>query len=333
MSTLPALVEEIGSSLGRSSQATRMRALAELVDLLFELSERVSAEIVEVLDEVMVRSVPLADLQARVAAAERLGNSARAPRGIVRKLASDDAIVVAWPVLTRSDALDDQDLMAVAAEKSPDHRIAICTRARLSAMVTDFLVSFPERAVGHAIAGNGGAQLTPVAASTLVDRSRDDETLQDLMGLRVDLAPPVAATLLAIVREGVGRALTARLPTPSVAKPIAVLPEELEIRALALERRSGEVEILFSRVTGLSRAQSRRLLTEPDNDFLVIACRACGWSWPTARALLKLRDPSLTERHQLHAAETTFDSVGSATAERVLRFLIRSGSRVRAARR
>ena len=327
VSTLPALIGEIGTSLGRSPKATRMRALADLVDLLFALAERVPGDVVEQLDDVLVRCVPLADLKARVAAAERLGPWARAPRGILQTLASDDAIVVAWPVLTRSAALDDQALMAVAAEKSPDHRLAICTRSRLSPMVTDFLVSFPERAIGHAIAGNVGAQLSAVSASTLVDRSRDDETLQDLMGLRVDLSPPMAAALLGIVRDGVSRTIVSRLPAASLAKPIVILPDELELRGLALEKRAGEVEILFSRVTGLARSASRRLLTDPANDFLVIVCKARGWSWPTVRALLALRDPALVERHQFHAAEATFDAVATATAERVLRFLLRSGTK------
>ncbi len=44
-------------------------------------------------------------------------------------------------------------------------------------------------------------------------------------------------------------------------------------------------------------------------------------SWRTVRTLLRLRDPSLTERHHFRRAEETFDGLASATAARVLHFL------------
>lgn len=331
MDALPTLLAEITASLGRGAGAVHGGALSGLADLLLQGGGRLSEEQAGLIDEVMIRYAPAADIPARARVADRIAGSSHAPKGILRVLAMDDAIAVARPVLARADRLDDQDLMGAATGKGRDHRLAICERRILSELVTDILVACPERDVGLALARNAGARFSLSAAARLVERSREDEALQDLMAARTDLTAQLSAALLRVVRESARARVVAAMPADSQARQAIPggeprrLPGEADLADLARTGRPGEVEQLFAILTGLSRDLSRRLLTEPENELLLVVGKAMGWSLPTMRALLAARDPALVQRYQFRRAETTFEAVATATAERVLRFLSPSG--------
>jgi uncharacterized protein (DUF2336 family) len=92
----------------------------------------------------------------------------------LRSLAHDE-IVVARPILSRSERLTDDDLMAVAVAKGRDHMLAISERRFLTEPVTDFLVSRGDRVVVHAVAGNPGARFPEGGITKLIDKARADE--------------------------------------------------------------------------------------------------------------------------------------------------------------
>ena len=90
----------------------------------------------ELLDNVLDGAEPVA----RQELAERLASRAGAPPRIVVRLAND-LIAVAGPLLINSPVLEDDDLAALAAGKSPDHQLAIAKRTQLSARITDVLIA------------------------------------------------------------------------------------------------------------------------------------------------------------------------------------------------
>src|SRR5580704_8958796 len=63
-----------------------------------------------------------------------------APIEVIRRMAHDDEIEVAGPVLVRSTRLSDDDLIRIAETRSQQHQLAISGRALLIEMVTDVLV-------------------------------------------------------------------------------------------------------------------------------------------------------------------------------------------------
>jgi uncharacterized protein (DUF2336 family) len=109
------------------------------------------------------------------------------PSNIVCKLAFDDAIEVAAPVLRHSERLGVEDLVANAKSKSQAHLLAISQRKSLHEDVTDVLVSRGDRDVVHSVAKNPGAKFSDSGFWRLVRRSEDDVVLMLEVGGRRDI--------------------------------------------------------------------------------------------------------------------------------------------------
>jgi len=76
------------------------------------------------------------------------------------KLAFDDSIEVAGPVLRESGRLDAKTLVANARTKSQPHLLAISKRKSLEDAVTDVLVTRGNREVVNSVANNNGARFS-----------------------------------------------------------------------------------------------------------------------------------------------------------------------------
>ena len=64
-----------------------------------------------------------------------------------------------------------------------------------------------------------------------------------------------------------------------------------------------------------------RLMSGDRPDPILILCKASGWGWPTARAIMTARPGTKgTSSQGLDAAFTNFERLSPATAQRVLRF-------------
>ena len=78
----------------------------------------------------------------------------------MRRLAKDDDIAVAGPVLAQSPRLAEADLVDIARTKSQAHLLAISGRAGIGEAVTDVLVRRGDREVVRSVADNQPAQLS-----------------------------------------------------------------------------------------------------------------------------------------------------------------------------
>ena len=124
----------------------------------------------------------LAELSARLAPVDN------APIEVIRRLARDDEIIVAAPVLSQSARLTTHDLVDIAQTKSQAHLLAISGRApSWSRSVTDQLLSRGDREVKHKLAKNAGARFSETGFTTLVKSAETDESLAKKVGLRLDL--------------------------------------------------------------------------------------------------------------------------------------------------
>jgi uncharacterized protein (DUF2336 family) len=161
--------------------------LRELTDIFLE-SQRNPRER-ELFDEVADKVLDFVDAPARQHLAERLAIRADAPRRVVVRLAGD-AIAIAAPLLARSPVLTDDDLIALAQEKSQDHLAAIARRGSLPAPVTDVLIARGRADVLEAVAANPAARFSAAGAEALIDKARDRETLWRRLARRRDV--PIA---------------------------------------------------------------------------------------------------------------------------------------------
>ena len=85
------------------------------------------------------------DQGARRAGAAAWRRSATRRSKLVRRLAKDDDIAVAGPVLTQSPRLPETDLVEIAKTKSQAHLLAISGRTGIAEAVTDVLVRRGDR--------------------------------------------------------------------------------------------------------------------------------------------------------------------------------------------
>ena len=140
----------------------------------------------------------------------RLAPVANAPVEVVRRLAKDDDIAVAGPVLPQSRRLAEADLVDIARTKSQAHLLAISGRAGIAEPVTDVLVRRGDREVVRKRCGQSRRRGCPKSASpTLVDRAEKDGVLAEKVGLRADIPPRLFRDLLLKATEVVQQRLLA----------------------------------------------------------------------------------------------------------------------------
>ena len=84
---------------------------------------------------------------------------------IVRTLARDDSIEVAGPVLTHSNRLTEEDLVACVKGRSQDRLLAVSKRTSLSETIGDLLVTEGNQEVVRSVAKNQGARFSQTWAS------------------------------------------------------------------------------------------------------------------------------------------------------------------------
>jgi uncharacterized protein (DUF2336 family) len=344
MHSLADLIAEIDGSLEQRSGGERGRTLARITDLFLLRADEYDSDLVAIFDAVMQRLSGSVGVSERAEMAHRLSSSVVAPPGLLRVLAHDE-IDVARPVLAQS-SLADQDLMAVAIAKGREHLLAICARARVAECVSDVIVSRGDSKASQALVANPGARLSPVSMATLIDQSRLNESLQELLGQRQDLSDAHARDLVEVVkaaaREQLVSSLSGDKPSEVAAKPApgpGGNPEsaraaiqhlaatgflnEDRLAAFATEGRRDEATATFAKMVELPQGYVDRLFEEVDNELLVVIGRAQGWDWETMRALLKLRNPKLVKPHQFWHAAETFKSMPTSTARQTLDYIKR----------
>src|SRR5437870_524561 len=132
-----AFFHEIESVVATAPERRRAEMLRRVTDLFIVGSPDFSANEIGLFDEVLGRLIADIESSARAMLAERLAPIANAPRGTLCKLALDDSIDVAGPVLVQSGCLDDATLVEAATRRSQEHLLAISRRHALSEAVTD----------------------------------------------------------------------------------------------------------------------------------------------------------------------------------------------------
>jgi uncharacterized protein (DUF2336 family) len=212
MIPLDSVIEQLESAIG-SRSASRCALISEGITELFATqAPKLSDAEVEVFDELLTRLMIEIEVAARAIMAVRLGPIRNAPPKAIRKLAFDDAIEVATPVLAQSERLTDEDLAENASQKSQDHLLAIAGRPVLNQLVTDILVKRGDRRVLLRTVGNKGAKLSGIGFSVVVERSEDDDELAVCVGSRAEMPRHLFRQLVAKASQTVRATLTAAHP-------------------------------------------------------------------------------------------------------------------------
>lgn len=350
---ISSLIDELEDAIASGSPEKRLASLWRVIDLFTDGAGRYSDEQIALFDGVILRLAAEIEAKARAKLARRLAPVAHAPAKVIRSLAFDDDTSVACPVLSRSERLDDADLIATAGAKSQDHLHAIAQRASLSAAVTDVLVDRGDREVVRSVAKNAGARFSDAGFGKLVARARGDETLALRMGTRRDIPrhhflkllgtasasvrkklnaanPQFAAAVHDAVAEVVGNIrCELRNASPAHAAACAQVERlhqrgrlgEADVYDYARERKFDETAVALSLMCGIPLDVVDRALLDDNADMVLILVRAAHCSWTTAKAVLLMQaaDRGIAA-HDLDRALRSFQRLGSDTARRVLEF-------------
>src|SRR6266849_7141230 len=139
MTHVKSFLRDLDDAVSRGTADSRTRALWHATDLL--IAGRYSDDEIWTFGEVIGRLADEIEVAARAQLAQRLARNDVAPVNIIHKLAFDDSVEVAGPVLRESGQLDAKALVANARTKSQPHLLAISKRKSIEETVTDVLVT------------------------------------------------------------------------------------------------------------------------------------------------------------------------------------------------
>jgi uncharacterized protein (DUF2336 family) len=349
MSASRSILHELNEAISRGSAESREKAMWYAADMLSV--GNYSEEDIWVFGEVIGRLADSIEVAARAKLSTRLAHASYAPVNVIEKLAFDDAIDVARPVLTHSNQLDSKTLIRNIRAKSQSHLLAISERKSIPSVVTDELVTRGNQQVVHAVAENKRAQISDFGFLHMIKRSSGDSVLVEQLGCRKDIPRQMFQQLISKASADVRRKLEHERPDligeirTSVVEVTGSLQssfgpatksyfetkraitsrhqrgllDEASIVEYALAHKIEETSIGLSLLCALPvRAVELALL---DREMILILARARGFAWNTAMALLFLgaKEHRVNAR-DLEKLEAEFKRLDAATSRQVLEY-------------
>jgi len=209
------------------SSERRRELLRQVTDLFFVSPEGHAAGEMALFDDVLTQLSSEMEEAVRAELAERMADAAAPPRRLVRGLASD-SFRVAEPVLTRSTALTEDDLLRVAGAGDQNHLRAISRRVTVPERVSEAIVERGDDATLVVLLRNDGAALSRAAHEAAVDRAAVNPDLHEAVVDRHALPPDLLNEMYFVVE--------ARLRDRILAKNAELDPAQLDA-ALASGRK------------------------------------------------------------------------------------------------
>lgn len=350
MAAPASLIPELNDMLQNGTAERRARTLQRITSLFLSGAGQYSEEHVDLFDGIFVRLIDEIEAKARAELAHQLAPMNNAPIEAVRRLANDDDIDVAGPVLTQSSRLPETDLVDIARTKSQAHLLAISGRTGIAEKVTDELVRRGDRQVVRKVAENPQARLSEHSFSDLVNRAEKDGVLAEKVGSRSDIPPRLFRELLLKATEVVQQRLlaAARPETQAeIRRVLARVAEEMGAKSrdytaarqtiaslgrqgklnesalvdFAAAGRHDEIVVALAELCAVPIEVVDRLMNGERPDPILILCKSAGWEWPTAKAIILARQGGKgMPAHALDAAFDNFERLSPATAQRVMRF-------------
>jgi uncharacterized protein (DUF2336 family) len=338
----------------RNGDPQRRTEAARLIsELFFEDAANLKPSHVDLFDDILLSLVPDAELVARVELAERMSLVVNAPRVLVGRLARENEIMVAGPLLRRSPVLDEDTLLEIARVKGQGHLLAMSERSALSTDLTDVIVRRGDREVIRRAAGNNGASFSEIGYGELIKRASQDGVLTLTVGQRNDLADERLKQLLAgsldVIRRrlfdvvkperqsaikqamaqisGVPERFDSKRDFVPAQRTILALHEagnlnEAALLGFAKSYRYEESVAALSAMSGVKIPILDSLIAGERFDPILIVGKTIGLEWATVRALILLRlGPNRTPAPaDIETARVNFAKLMPSTAERVVNF-------------
>jgi uncharacterized protein (DUF2336 family) len=357
-----AIIDEVDAAIRFGSVEKGVETARRVTSLFLLSAGRLSDEQIELFDDVLERLIKtielrsIGDMGARIALAEistQLAPIPQAPPSVIRRLASNDEIRIAGPVLQESPRLSEDELVELAITKSEQHLLAISGRWWLKEVVTDALLARRYPSVSRRIASNPGARVSARGFAIILGQAESDPELAVSVGVRVDLPSDLRRELLRSATDAVRARLLSRAPPhlfeeiqaaiASVAagvdrdmsgardfagaeRAIANLKaagqlNEAVLSGFARQRRYEKTVAALAQLSNATIDVIRPLMQSLRHDGLLVPCRAAQLSWETTSAILESRYATgAMKPAELAKAKSQFARMTSENAQRTLRF-------------
>ena len=361
-SAILSIVDEVEIAIGAESPEKRLDTIKRVTDLFLLSAGNFNDEQIDLFDGVLDRLVKtielraIADVSTCIALAEmssQLAPLAQAPPSVVRRLAGNDEIAIAGPVLTESSRLSAEDLIEIAKTKGEQHLLAISGRWWLKEIVTDVILARRYPAVSRRIINNPGARVSAAGFAIVLTQAESDPELAVETGIRADLPRELRQKLLRSATEAVRSRLLSRAPADlfeeirnaiaavsaglnremskvrdfTAAKGfVALLDDKGELNEATLfefakQRQYEETVAALAKLSRTTIEVIRPLMQSLRDDGILIPCKAAELSWQTVQAVLDSR--FATGRMgplELAKARDQFAKLTVEDARRLLRF-------------
>jgi uncharacterized protein (DUF2336 family) len=294
-----------------------------VTDLFLIASPGMSEDKAEAFDGVFEKLVEEADHSVMADISQRLAPLHNSPPKLINRLASDDSIEIAAPVLEHSPRLSTEDLRRIASVKGDQHLLAISKRTELAPAVTDVLVERGGRHIALSVAGNAGARFSERTLGDLGRRALGDDAIRSRLMTRSDVPAPVTKMLATATaehnRERQTRAAAAQIKVKEMAQACELTGGSIQDFAA-----QGKYEEAIAAIALLSHQQYNAIESILSGDRpsgFILVCKGIGLPWSTVLEVLKMAQTAHGySEENVRELHSEFLKVSKSTAERILRF-------------
>lgn len=294
-------------SLARDGAGQAHAELALVIEDLFEnrasvLSDREK----HLMFNIIKNLVHEVEVSVKKKLSEKLATQPDVPHDLVMQLASDE-FDVAYPILTKSKAIRDEDLIEIIRLRTEEYHLAISLRDDLIENVTDVLVEVGSDDVVESLLNNKNAKISHATIEFLVEQSKRVDTFQEPLIHRQELTETLAKKMFTWVSDALRQNIVGRyeLDDETVSKLLEQAETE-EFSSLSPDqngRPDGSSELLesmkhegmvthqmlidvisrgeialfiamFCEMTQLDELLAKKILFEESGENMAIACRA-----------------------------------------------------------
>lgn len=344
-----ALLLELAKETSSEKRRDLLRQVTEV--FLAEGAARSNRE-AEIFDDIVEAVAADLESQVRVELARKVAASAAPVVRTARRLAFDE-IAVARPVLEKSGALTQSDILDVIAQRGDDHMLAVTKRADITENVSSALVARGSDNVVAALLENRTARIDRATFERVADRAQTNPVLHapfvrnqnvplDLLNsvyLKVEgelrreimkkfhgVSPSELEAALIASRDRLSAAYGVLPPEyGDAAKYVAGLEKAGNLKPpmlvqLLREQKRTAFLVAFSRLVDVDFGLTHRLVEAGDMDALAMLCKGAGFDrglFVTICVLVAGDGFGITKAEQFGKL---YEQVPVSAAQRALRF-------------
>ncbi|GJL97330.1 MAG: hypothetical protein DHS20C06_11470 [Hyphobacterium sp.] len=336
------------------SSERRRELLRDVTDLFFDdVPEQSSAEFSQY-DHVLSRLAEDTAVDAREELAERFADIPGAPRGLVLQLARD-VIEVAGPILKKSQALSEADLVAIAENQSQAHLKMLTQRPSVPESVSESIVRRGDDETVVSLVKNSGAKISRSAFETITERAETNAELHAPLVSRKETPTDLLNDLMTVVETRLRDRILEKfdgIDPDELQKAIDASHKRLEARlsndkdadeakryisGMKLRRQLDDALLIqlmrqnqimrcaagLAELTDTDFGTALRALNSPSIDPLCLLCKANGLERALFVTLCVMRNAGKGDAlRDAREYGRIFDDLSNREAQRALRFMM-----------